>query len=482
MASDIMLTLLFLAAVLVVYYLVSKQARWGILLAGSILFYLSASPRMLLLVAASALWSWAAGKQIERTNTKSGKRGWLLGSILPLIGILFLFKYFNFFTGSVGKLLAMAGIPVQAPVLKLVLPMGISYYTFKMISYAVDIYEGKRGSEEHAGYYLTYVLFFPQILSGPIERSGHFLQQIHEGLEYDSVLFAEGMQRIILGLFKKMVIANRLSGYVDTVFGSPGEYPALAAVMAAIFYSFQIYCDFSGYSDLAIGMGNLLGIRSRKNFDCPYFSRNIRDFWSRWHISLSGWLRDYVYIPLGGNRVSKTRRKLNVLVTFLVSGLWHGDNWTFVLWGGIHGIWNMCSRKRDGSGDGPLRKTGQTLVTFLGVTLGWIFFRSDSVAAAFAFLRRMVTGFSLSFSEIQNSILPFTGDNTCAAYFLTVCIFLLLLFLYERGQLYGKGSARHGEGDCGDGFSLSTLWLVLMAGSVLLFGVFGVSGFLYAQF
>ncbi len=351
MASNIMLTLLFLGAVLMVYYLAPSRDRWRLLLTASLIFYASASLKMLLLVVASACWSWFAGKKLEEVETEERKRGWLLFGTLPLLGVLFLFKYFNFFSVSVASVLTLIGLSATPLVLKLMLPLGISYYTFKMISYLADIYLGKRGSESHAGYYLTYVLFFPQILSGPIERSEGFLEQLHRGMRYDGGLFAEGIQRIVLGLFKKMVIANRLSGYVDTVFASPEDYPGLAAVMAAFFYSFQLYCDFSGYSDIAIGMGDLLGIRSRQNFRCPYFARNIRDFWNRWHISLSSWLRDYVYISLGGSRVSRMKRGRNVLLTFLASGLWHGDNWTFVIWGGIQGrerirldLYESCGR------------------------------------------------------------------------------------------------------------------------------------------
>lgn len=477
MTSNIMLTLAFLAGVLAVYYLTPKAGRQWILLAASLLFYLSADPRMLLLSGGSALWSFAAGIGTERAGTRGQKKAWLLAAVLPALLVLFVFKYFNFFVGSVWSLLGAAGLSGSAPVLALALPLGISYYTFKMISYNADVFLGKREAEKGisgCGAYLTYVLFFPQIVSGPIERSEGFLAQLHEGPCYDAALFAEGMQRIVLGLFKKLVIANRLSAYVDTVFGAPESYPGLACVMAAFFYSFQLYCDFSGYSDIAVGMGNLLGIRSRKNFDCPYFSRGIKEFWSRWHISLSSWLKSYVYIPLGGNRVSAVRRCVNVLAVFLISGLWHGAGWTFLIWGTIHGVWNMFARKKEPDCS-PVRKIWQTLVTFLGVTLGWVFFRAESFGAALAFLRRAVTGFSLSYLDIQNSILPFTGDNTCAAYFLTACGFLFLLFLYERGRVYGKTREK------GEAY-LSAFWLVLMTLSVVLFGVFGVSGFLYANF
>ena len=475
MVSNIMLTLVFLAGVAAVYYLVPRRFRQWLLLLASILFYVSAGPWMLVLSGGSALWSFYTGEKIEQAETKEKKKVWLWAGILPILGVLFVYKYFNFFLESIGSLLALAGLKGSTPVLMLTVPLGISYYTFKMISYLADICQGKRAAErglEGCGAYLTYILFFPQILSGPIERSEHFLEQLHEGPTYSPELFSMGLQRIVLGLFKKIVIANRLAGYVDAVFGAPESYPGLACVMAAFFYSFQLYCDFSGYSDIAIGMANVLGIDSRKNFDCPYFSRGIKEFWSRWHISLSGWLKDYIYIPLGGNRVNPLRHRLNVLATFLVSGLWHGANWNFIIWGGIHGLWNIVSTKKEEQVN-LARRVLQTLVTFCGVTLAWVFFRAESFGKALGFLKRAVTGFSLSYVEIQNSILPFTGDNTCAAYFLTACGFLFLLFLYERGQVYGKKS---GE------VVLSSPWLAVMTVSVVLFGVFGASGFLYANF
>ena len=477
MTSDVMLTLSFLAGVLAVYYLTPRGGRQWILLAASLLFYLSADPRLLLLAAGNALWSFAAGFWMEQAETKGKKKAWLLAAVVPELLVLFVFKYFNFFADSIWSLLGIFGLSGSAPALSLALPLGISYYTFKMISYHADIYLGKRTAEKGlsgCGAYLTYVLFFPQIVSGPIERSEGFLSQLHAGPVFDAGLAGEGLQRIVLGLFKKMVIANRLGGYVDAVFAAPESYPGLACVMAAFFYSFQIYCDFSGYSDISVGMGELLGIRSRKNFDCPYFSRGIKEFWSRWHISLSSWLKDYIYIPLGGNRVSALRHGFNVMAVFLISGLWHGASWTFVIWGGIHGVWNLLSRKK--KPDSCLAgRIWQTVVTFLGVTLGWVFFRAESLGAALRYLKHAAAGFSLSYLDIQNSILPFTGDNTCAAYFLTACGFLFLLFLYERGRVYGKTKDR------GETY-LSVFWLALMTVSIVLFGVFGVSGFLYANF
>ena len=479
MTSDIILTLLFLAGVLAVYYLVPRGRRVWVLLAASVIFYVSAGFWMLKWIVGSGLWTFYAGVKMEQAETKEKKKVWLRAGILAVLGFLFAEKYLGFLWKNLLLLSSVLRFPLAADFpfsMKALAPLGISYYSFKMISYLADIYQEKRHAErgvEGCGIYLAYVLFFPQILCGPIERSEHFTGQLHEGPVYRSELFSLGLQWIVLGLFKKMVIANRLAGYVDAVFGAPESYPGLACVMAAFFYSFQLYCDFSGYSDIAVGMANVLGLDSRKNFDCPYFSRGIKEFWARWHISLSGWLRDYIYIPLGGNRVSKTRHRLNVLATFLISGLWHGADWSFVLWGGIHGVWNLVSTKKE-EAVSLGRRIWQTLITFCGVTLAWVFFRADSLGQAVSFLRHAITGFSLSYAEIQNSILPFTGDNTCAAYFLTACGFLFLLFLYEREQVYGKKRDRD--------VILGSGWLAVMTVSVVLFGVFGASGFLYANF
>lgn len=544
LADNILWTLVFLAGTAVLYYLLPLRVRWVVLPAASLLFYYLVDPDMVLLLLASSWWTWLCGERIGMSRDDRQRKLWLLASILPALGVLFVFKYFDFFSASAAALLQSAGLSCDLPLLKLAMPLGVSYYTFRIISYDADIYRGVREpSGFRNGYfdYLTYVLFFPQILAGPIVRSEDFMAQLHREERFDAPLFAEGLQRILLGLFKKLVIANRLSAYVDTIWASPSAYPGLAVWMAAVFYSFQLYCDFSGYSDIALGMGNLLGIRCPQNFDCPYFSRGIKEFWSRWHISLSSWLRDYVYIPLGGSWVPKLRHKLNLLVTFLVSGLWHGAGWNFIVWGGIHGVWNMLASKKEAAAR-PLRKLWQTLVTFAGVTLAWVFFRAESLGSALAFLRHGVMDFSLSYAGIQNSILPFTGDNTCAAHFLTVCFFLLLLFLYEyrrvypgRGRRGGRNDARGADQHVGRGVSqggaqkdvrgksdsrsqddaraadrageqkaaqskedrsgqdsarfsdesdarLSVPWIVILLLSVLFFGVFQSSGFLYANF
>ncbi|MCI8851937.1 MAG: MBOAT family protein [Lachnospiraceae bacterium] len=493
MATNVMLTLCFLAAALAVYYIIPAGKRWAWLLLCSYVFYMSVDPRMALLLGGSSLWTWFAGLGLERETGERRRRVWLWAGCAPLLGFLFLFKYLDFFVQSAAKLLGITGVHT----LGLVMPLGISYYTFKLLSYLFEIKRGNLEAERHPGYLLVYTSFFPQILSGPIERPGNMLPRLRSP-RYEGELFNRGLQRMILGLFKKMVIANRLAVYVDQIFADPAGYPALAAWMAAFFYSIQIYCDFSGYSDLALGMSDCMGIPCRENFSLPYFSAGIREFWSRWHISLSSWLRDYVYIPLGGSRCSRARRNRNLMLTFLVSGLWHGDNWTFVLWGGLHGLWNMAGKKA--KPDRAWKRLVSILGTFAGVTLCWIFFRAESVSQAFGFLKRMITGFSLDFASLQAAVLPFSGDNTCAALLLTVCGCILLLFVYElQRHIRERRKQDHGEeGRDKDGKSggkeaavgsdaagleiLTPAWTVIFLLTTILLGVFGNSAFLYAQF
>ena len=457
-----MSTLGFFAIILAVYYILPHKFRWGLLLLASVVFYASADWKMLALIGGSIVVSYIAGLKIEQAENEKQKISWMAGCIILLVAILMLFKYFGFFADVVGNMLGATSF-----VFNLVMPLGISYYTFKIISYLVDIYKGKIDAEKHFGYYALYVSFFPQILCGPIERADHFIPQLKYGCKFEDKLAAEGLERIIIGLFKKIAIADRLALYVGTVFDAPTAYPGLASIMAVVFYTIQIYCDFSGYSDMAIGMAQMLGIRTRENFNYPYFSRSIKEFWSRWHISLSSWLRDYIYIPLGGNRKGKMRKHLNTLAVFLVSGIWHGSSLSFVFWGALHGLWNMISTpKKD---DDPVwKQILQVLVTILGVAFTWIFFRAKNLATAFTMMKHMILGFGLSIDQITASLLPFTGDNTCAAYFLIICLLILFQAVFEWRRTRGKGT--------------SYGWIAVMLAMTLLLGQFGSSSFLYGQF
>lgn len=457
-----MSTLGFFAIILAVYYILPQKFRWGLLLGASIVFYASADWKMLALIGGSIAVSYLAGLKIEQAETEKQKRGWLTGCIILLAAILMLFKYFEFFADAIGKMLGATSF-----VFKIAMPLGISYYTFKIISYLVDIYKGKIEAEKHFGYYALYVSFFPQILCGPIERADHFIPQLKYGCKFEDKLAAEGLERIIIGLFKKLAIADRLTLYVGTVFDAPTAYPGLATMMAVAFYTIQIYCDFSGYSDMAIGMAQMLGIRTRENFNYPYFSRSIKEFWTRWHISLSSWLRDYIYIPLGGNRKGKMRKHLNTLAVFLVSGIWHGSSLSFVFWGALHGLWNMISTPKKEK-DPVWKQILQVLVTILGVAFTWIFFRAKDLTTAFVMIKHMIFGFGLSIDQITASLLPFTGDNTCAAYFLIICLLILFQAVFEWRRTRGKGT--------------SYGWIAAMLAFTLLLGQFGSSSFLYGQF
>ena len=462
-----MSTLGFFAVILCIYYLLPLKRRWWLLLGASIVFYASADWKMLALIGASIGISYYAGLKISSEENKEKKKKWMIAVIGLLVVILMIFKYFGFFANAVAKVMARLGLGTNSLVFQIAMPLGISYYTFKIISYMVDSYKGKIEAEKHLGYYALYVSFFPQILCGPIERAEYFIPQLKYGCKFEDKLTAEGIERIIIGLFKKLVIADRLALYVGTIFDAPAAYPGLASWMAAFFYSVQIYCDFSGYSDMAIGMGQMLGIRTRENFNYPYFSRNIKEFWSRWHISLSSWLRDYIYIPLGGNRKGKLRKNVNTLAVFLVSGVWHGSSLNFVFWGGLHGLWNMISAPK--KEDAPSwKQIIQVLVTFAGVTFTWIFFRAKDLATAVAMLKHMVTGFGLSIDQITTSLLPFTGDNTCAAHFLIICLLIVFLAVFEWRKNKRK-EASYG-------------WIAAMLALILLLGKFGSSSFLYGNF
>lgn len=460
-------TIIFFVGILSVYYILPVKMRWVLLLAGSMLFYMSADWRMSFLIIGSIAASYYAGVKIENAEEEKKKKIWLRGSVFLLVLVLFLFKYFDFFTECISGVLSIFGMENDALTLRLIIPLGISYYTFKMLSYLADIYSGKIMAEKHIGYYALYILFFPQILCGPIERAEHFLPQLRTGCKFKEALFTEGMKNMLAGLFKKVVIADRLITYVGSVFEAPLEYPALASVFAVFFYAIQIYCDFSGYSDMAIGMAKMFGLRTRENFDYPYFSKDIKEFWKRWHISLSSWLRDYVYIPLGGNRKGKLKTKWNLLVTFLVSGLWHGSSLNFIVWGGIHGIWSALAK--------PAKEQGakwkgylQTLVTFCGVSFAWIFFRAPDLKTAFMMIKHIIFDFTVSSEVIHASILPFSGNVNAISHILIICILTVFLGIFESRKLKEKAD--------------SIGWFVIMFAAIITLGKFGSSNFLYGQF
>ncbi|WP_186755617.1 MBOAT family O-acyltransferase [Echinicola salinicaeni] len=406
--------LIFLPVVFVLYWSIFKEnlrAQNAFLLFASYLFYGWWDWRFLGLIAASSLVDYYCGLKLGKewgaeadkegrssfASWFSGRKKYLSISLAFNLGLLGFFKYFNFFIGSASELITSLGFQSNDYSLKLILPIGISFYTFQTMSYTLDIYKRKIKPTKDMIAFFAYVSFFPQLVAGPIERAKHLLPQFMQKRSFDYNKAMDGMRQILWGLFKKMVIADNCAVFVDQVYANPGEQPASNLALAAVFFSFQIYGDFSGYSDIAIGLGRLLGFDLMKNFAYPYFSRDIAEFWRRWHISLSSWFRDYVYIPLGGNHGGKASTMRNVFIVFLVSGLWHGANWTFVFWGGLNALLFlplMLNNKHrhhmgivaKGQTFPKLVDLGLMLTNFILVTLTWVIFRSDSVSEAWVYI------------------------------------------------------------------------------------------------
>lgn len=382
--------LAFFPAVVSLFFILPHRLRWILLLAASYYFYLSWKAEYLILIIFSTLVAYFSAIQMERSDQASTRKLYLSLSIITNLGVLFFFKYFNFVSQSVQSLLDQFTISAETPYFDFLLPVGISFYTFQTLSYTIDVYRGKQKAERHIGIFALYVSFFPQLVAGPIERSGNLIPQFKQVqmLKYEQI--ESGIKLMLWGFFKKLVVADRLALYVNEIYGDPQSFSGLTLLLATVLFSFQIYCDFSAYSDIAIGTARCMGYNLMENFRRPYFARSIADFWRRWHISLSTWFRDYLYIPLGGNRVAVPRWYLNLLIVFVISGLWHGANWTFVLWGALHAFYLVGSLVLS-----PIRERLTTalpnalnhilsiIFTYALVLLAWVFFRAESIGDAF---------------------------------------------------------------------------------------------------
>ncbi len=379
------------------------------MLVSSYYFYMCWIPQFILLIMFSTTVDYIAGIMMGRTQEQKKRKKFLLASIFINLGILFTFKYFNFFMGSVESVMQLLHIPYNLTYSNLLLPVGISFYTFQAMSYTIDVYWNRIKPEKHLGIFALYVTFFPQLVAGPIERSENLLPQFYKKYDFDAERIADGMRLMLWGFFKKIVIADRLGVFVDFVYNYPSYYTGIFYIIATIFFAFQIFCDFSGYSDIALGSAKIMGFNLMKNFDKPYHSRSIHEFWKRWHISLSTWFKDYLYIPLGGNRVGKNRHYLNLFLTFLISGLWHGASWTFVAWGALHGFYLVFGLYTKRIRTLIAEKTGltklpkfhallQTATTFVLVCFAWIFFRSNNIKDAFHIIGGLFNDFGIIFN------------------------------------------------------------------------------------
>lgn len=464
---------LFLPVVVLAYYLIPQRFRWVLLLAASYFFYMCWNPYYVVLILLSTGVDYWAALKMEKAEEQKQKKKFLMLSILVNLGLLLFFKYYNFFAGTLNDIFLASGSAPRVPLYDILLPVGISFYTFQTLSYTIDVYRGKRQAERHLGIFALYVAFFPQLIAGPIERSTSLIPQLKQSIAFIPENFSKGMCLIIFGLFKKVVIADRLAVYVDFVYSAPAVVLPGTMAVACLFFAFQIYCDFSGYSDIAIGSAKLLGIDLMENFRRPYFARNLQDFWSRWHISLSTWFRDYVYFPLGGNKCPKFRTSLNIMAVFAVSGLWHGANWTFVVWGLLHGVFLLISKF--GSGLKPVKWSSMSfgrihvfvsvLLTFIFLCISWVFFRSGSLSEAITVLGKLtqITDFKPNFEK--HSILGIFG--------------LAVLLLVEIKQEYFAD--KFSFMSRGTPFFNYVIYPVVIV-LILTIGVFDGSQFIYFQF
>ena len=480
--------LIFFPIVVSIFFLLPQKRRWILLLIASYYFYMCWKVEYIILIITSTLIDYFVAQKMAALKEKFKRKKWLLISLFSNLGILFGFKYFNFVNANVQALFDNFNIFYGVPAFDVLLPVGISFYTFQTLSYTIDVYNGKTPVQNHLGIFAVYVSFFPQLVAGPIERSRHLLPQfyVEHKFSYDRVKY--GLQQMLWGFFKKVVIADRLAIVVDGVYNNLDNYSGFSLVVATFFFAFQIYCDFSGYTDIAIGSARVMGFELIDNFKRPYFSKSISEFWKRWHISLSTWFRDYLYIPLGGNRVVKWRWYYNLFITFLISGFWHGANWTFLVWGALHGtylimaivlikpkeyILNMLNLK--GS---FIHKIYRVTFTFALVAFAWIFFRANNISDAFYVINNMFSdiGDYTDFGKMKVNLRGLGVGINDILISIGLIAFMELYNLYER------------NGDVWLKLEQKPMWLRWSVYYILLFGILflapysRVSNFIYFQF
>ena len=430
--------LIFFPVVAGVYFALPYRWRWAWLLMASCYFYMAFIPVYIAVLLALIIIDYTMGILIEGAEGRL-RKWYLLASILSTCGVLFIFKYYDFFNANLSQLAESFHWNYPLESLSLILPIGLSFHTFQSLSYVIEVYRKNILAQRHFGLYALYVMFFPQLVAGPIERPYNLLPQFYQKHDFDCARVIGGMKRMAWGMFQKVVIADRLAILVNQVYNHPAQYQGLSLVAATIFFAFQIYCDFGGYSNIAVGAGEVLGFRLMPNFRRPYSSRSIPEFWKRWHISLSSWFRDYLYIPLGGSRAVKSRWAFNILITFLISGFWHGANWTFMIWGALHGFYYLCSVWTRGFRENAVRALRldqipwlhhgiQTAVTFGLICFAWIFFRANSLHDAQYIVSHVLSGWDQPIG-FENLSLGLTRNEFILA---VVLIFSLLL-------LEGKG-------------------------------------------
>jgi len=470
--------LIFFPVVTGIYFLLPHRFRWIHLLLASCIFYCAFIPVYILILIFTIVIDYFAGILIEG-GTGKNKKAFLTASIIANVGVLAFFKYYNFFIENVDALFQSFNMPLDIPLLSIILPVGLSFHTFQAMSYTIEIYRGNQKAERHFGIYALYVMFYPQLVAGPIERPQNLLHQFKEPHSFSSDNLLSGLRLMLWGFFKKVVIADRLAMYVDTVYDDPGNYHYLNLIIATLFYSIQIYCDFSGYSDIAIGAARTMGFNLMTNFNRPYFATNIREFWNRWHISLSTWFRDYVYVPLGGNRSGIAKMYFNLTVVFLLSGLWHGANWTFIIWGSLHVVY-FCFytiakvKLKFNLPKSLVLNFISAAFTFSLVSFAWIFFRAQNTTDALIIVEHIFSRFSeVEFQPVVFNAAQITRFGITS---ISISVFIIALMLLAESKFSPRMDDIHSKPLTDLAFCSLSLSLII------LFGVFQKASFIYFQF
>ncbi len=496
--------LIFFPIVTKLYFVIPHMFRWILLLLASYYFIMSWNPALIFLILFTTAVSYVAALLMERTENKRARKTYLIITLVVCLGVLFFFKYFNFLSGTVTSILRAFRLPVSDFFLDIILPVGISFYTFQTLSYVIDVYRGTIKAEKHLGYYALFVSFFPQLVAGPIERPQNLIPQLKERHYLNSDDVTQGLKTMLAGFFKKVVIADQLSTYVVAVYSNPGNATAPAIIIATVLFTFQVYCDFSGYTDIAIGCARIMGIRLMQNFNLPYSSRSIHEFWQRWHISLTSWFQDYIFYPLAMNKkLSRFARNwgkkahkpkigtmlpqcVALFITFLLSGLWHGAAWTFVLWGAIHGAYQVIERLTDKGRkkfwtklhvkqDSKIFAFWQMAIVFILCNFALIFFRASSISDLGLLLKNLFTNWQFRDTLLQLDMGNMAIATTIASLVCLPFVDRILVQGWKPRAIAQGGTLLRVEMAAFVLMAIVVSWVILLTGD-------GAAQFIYFQF
>lgn len=478
--------LIFFPFVALCYYIIPQKFKNIFLVIASYFFYMSWNVKYGILLLICTVFSHFIALAIERYKSK---KAIMITGIIVSASILVYYKYFNFILKNINTLFVKIGIALSIPKFDIIMPIGISFFTFQIIAYIVDVYKGKEKAEKNFIRYALFVSFFPKISQGPIERASDFMHQLYDKHRFDIENIKKGILLMLWGYFKKLVIADRAAIFVSDIFDHYVHYSGAYILVATLFFTIQIYCDFSGYTDIALGAARIMGFRLKQNFKNPYFASSIADFWRRWHISLTSWLRDYIYIPLGGNRCGDLRRDFNIMITFLISGLWHGASWSYIFWGGLNGVYQIIGRHTAGMKEKIYKllhintkcesfRLLKIFVTFMLVNISWLFFRAPGLQDGFWMVKQIFTKFDAA-SLISYKQYTFGIDfKDIAVMIIAIIILLMVETLSEKHDVYAIFERQN----------MLAKWVAVyvLFFAVIIFGVYGASysasAFVYFQY